>query len=304
MSYTQQSVCLKLDCNQQLPGRFEHVRGGRFHYDESDYGYTHEMYNVRVVPHLLNDGCLWKMFIVGSVEEPLWCRTYYCCPPCSGWLANKGGDSTDQQWYYGNDAVRIPMRFIDGGVASMIQAVDATVASDKLANLIGKLTQSFADLRDETRQRAQQNLNNEAAMFRALSQRHETDMQDMFEKSTNIARERCEQWEKHSREAMEIERTTFESQIKQSQREASTSTNVFWVRWTSGRGHTRNLVVAIFFQHLLRYPKLKHDTVSIRGMQNRRPSLLSSRSLISAILTPLIALDKYERNCERIPVFD
>ena len=58
------------------------------------------------------------------------------------------------------------MRFIDASVGSMIRAVDAVMKpDDKLANLIGQLTKSFVDLREETRQSAQQNSDCEMAIF-------------------------------------------------------------------------------------------------------------------------------------------
>ena len=97
MSGGTQSCVLQLVCEQDLPGSLFHLKKGTYHYQKKDYGYTHDTYNARLVPSNMNDGCLWTFSI--SSNDIMWCRTYYSCSPCNGWLAYIGGARGEQQWF-------------------------------------------------------------------------------------------------------------------------------------------------------------------------------------------------------------
>jgi len=171
---------------------------------------------IRIVPKSCSDGCVWIFHVVGgTINEMMWCRVYYTSE-CNGWLAKSGGPSTNQTWYVGEypNMVRyVPIRFVDGSIGATIDQVD-TVSNKPITDVIGALTQSFLQFREETREYNKTMKERETSLFKALGQRHDSDINTILENSKNIAIDRCEFMEKHVVETLKIERAIFDETAK------------------------------------------------------------------------------------------
>ena len=164
-----QSNCLVLECTMQLPERLEHIRGGRFTYNNWDCGYTSDQYTmIRIVPKTGSDCFIWVLTISGGTEkEKMWCRVY-CTSECNGWLSKSGGPTANQVWYVGeypSATQYVPMRFVDATIGAT-QEVDA-VTNKPLTDVIAKLTQCFLEFRQETQTNAKTMKDREIAIFKA-----------------------------------------------------------------------------------------------------------------------------------------
>jgi len=108
---------------------------------------------------------------------------------------------------------KVQMRFVEASIGSGSVPQEA-VSKQPISDLLAQLTKSFIDLRQETKKNAETNREREQAIFKALTQRQETDMHNIFENCANMAKERCETLENHINEAMNIERLTVEERNK------------------------------------------------------------------------------------------
>ena len=101
------------------------------------------------------------------------------------------------------------MRFIDASA----RGVDAT-PQQPLANLIQELTKSFVDLREETKLDARNSQQRQEGIFKALCQRHETDMTNVLQYNAKLVTESRAIMEKHMQEALRMESASFEERNK------------------------------------------------------------------------------------------
>ena len=215
---TKPAIYLQLDCSVQLPERLEHVRGGCFKYNESDYSYASDQYpQIRIDPISCSDGYIWIFYLQnGNSNERLWTRTYYASE-CNGWLALLSGRCASQAWYVGeypSTPYYVPMRFIDASATMMIKQVDAVSSPKPISDLIAQLTKSFIDMREDNKKSVLDNQEKQETIFKALSQRHETDMQAVLNHNAKIATESFSMVEKHVAEALSSQSSSLEEKSK------------------------------------------------------------------------------------------
>jgi len=194
-----------------------HARGGKFYYNSYDHGYTMDKYKeIRIVPKNCSDGCVWIFYVVGgTINEMMWCRTYFTSE-CNGWLSKCGGPCASQTWYVGeypNMVQYVPIRFVDGSTGSMIEQVDS-VSNKPIMDIIVNLTKSFLQFREETKEHNNTMKEREASLFKALTQRHDTDINTILENTKNIADNRCEFMEKNLMDMFKVERAIFDETAK------------------------------------------------------------------------------------------